>query len=118
MVKEVTKMKEYYAVYLEGQGDMEIMLVGNEYWTWLHNEKENPPSQLLEDYISEYGSEYEAQDDIIKNIQGGESCWTNDRALALAADRSVKHFRSISDYTKFVVDYNVKIIDEFRGYIY
>lgn len=111
-------MKEYYIVCLEGQGDMEIMLVEDEHWNWLHSKEKSPPNQLIEDYITNYGSEYEAQDDIIKHIQGGEGCWTNDRALALTADRNVRTFTSIIDYTKFVVDNNIKIKDEYRGYIY
>lgn len=125
-----------YLVVLKGAEEVEIKLVEEEIWSWMHtdppiklNDKnravsENIPEPIkkkLVDWLTEGEDDFHYSfSDCSVNINIGE--YTNDRALVVPPakiDGKYCFWSSLKEYTNFIKSHkDVDIIDEFDGYIY
>ena len=103
---------DVFLIVLEGQGDVDVGLVNQETWNWIHSDyksednsyKEDIPQSILDTYDDNYGTKI--------NVSIGS--FDNDRAL-----QSPKiSFSSIKDAMSYIQENNCKLVDEFFGCIY
>lgn len=101
-----------FLIVLEGQGDIDVGLVNQETWDWIHSGynsnnhayEEHVPQTILDAYEEKYG----------KKITISIGSYDNDRAI-----QSPKiSFSSIEEAMSHIEKNNCTLVDEFFGCIY
>jgi hypothetical protein len=111
-------MTKLYAVTLNGIGEIQISLVDKEIWDFIHDS--TPVSkQYLDDTRSQCTTDDEHkmftedyEDSLLPEID-----W-NDRALMAPWFAPDQTFSQVSEYTKYLSENEIEIIQEVEGYIY
>lgn len=111
------KKNRCYSIMLTGQGDIYITLVNKETWDWITKCGPIPIAQIdwaFENWKKDLNpniTREEVEKDLLKQKAD------NDKALSCHADYG-KIFTNLKDYTKFVVDNSMEIVEDYEGYIY
>ena len=106
-----------FVVLLEGQGDINLSIVHYNAWNWLNDRAVPIPNDVL--------IEAQREDEEVDYLQDpANQCWHNDRAIRLidingrVPNTVLKSFLNLVDYTNYIRENNIKVLDEYRGYIY
>lgn len=101
-----------YLILLESGGDIDIKLVNKETWDYIHSSRPDFGNESCIDEQLPEGVESYEEDPKIINVTCGS--WENDRAIYVKG----QEFGSLKDYTKYIQNNNIEIIDEYIGCIY
>ena len=109
--------KEMYLVMLEGQGDLDMKLVGKATFDWINSERPDMPDYSADEEVpaavlAENPEMVERGKTTIQVTSG--SC-ENDRAMNVVATLT---FDSVVEAMKYIAKNKINLVDEFTACIY